>query len=329
MIREIHIHIRERQGSIDLTDPALVTANQKQIIAPVQLKMLAEELSIEKYPLWGRYLFAVGLALTFIIVPIGIFDAFLAFVGIPLTGSDLFNMTLFYVLPFALLVGGWIWELFAEAARRRFQQRVLAAGPYLIERTQGEIVWDGENYHPHVPGVPVRAAWKSNLLLPGPYHFFYERESKLLLSAQPIPTTAKMHPLSDTLSATGLSPDEQALQAIQSALSQVLGFTALDLEANRQGQLSTEQQKHWKQSWTPDPDVQSIDGEVKVEVRRSTEDMAPDDYYYVIDGLHVKVQPLDGRVERVLVSGIHYRVYYINRSSPYLLSIEPLQAPSR
>lgn len=329
MIRAIHISIRERQESIDLTDTALVTANQKQIIAPVQLKMLAEELSIEKNPLWGRYLFAIGLALIFIVVPIGIFQAYMAIVGrpLPLTGT----MTLFYALPFALLVGGWIWEFFAEAGRRRLQQRVLVAGPYLIEQTQGEVVWDGENYHPHVPGVPLRAARMSKLLLPGPYHFFYERENKLLLSAQPILTTATMQPLPDTLSATGLSPDKQALQAIQSALFQVLGFTALDLETNRQGQLSTDQQKRWEQSsMRPDPDVQSIEGEVKVEARRSTEDtLIPDEYSYVIGGLSMSVRPSNGRAERVLVSGIRYRVYYINRSSLYLLSIEPLQAPGR
>ncbi len=312
---------RARQEKIDLTDPVLVRANQEETILPIQLTMLTEELSVLKYPPLGTILFLGGGALLLLISVCSIVPQLITH---SFSGFDWV-----FVLVFAVTVVGGIWELIALLARRRYQQQLLAAGPYLVKRTQGEVIWDGVRYSPHVPGMRVLRASMTIPLLPGPYDFFYEPESKLVLSAQPIRTTASMLCLPDTFSATGLPPDEQARQAIQSALYQVLDFTILDLQANRQGQLSTKQQPPPWFPRRPDQEVQSVEGEVEAQIQASSSD--DDEYYYVIDELELELPRSNVTVKNALVSGLRYRVYYMDRGHSHhqLLSIEPLQAPSR
>jgi hypothetical protein len=87
------------------------------------------------------------------------------------------------------------------------------------------------------------AASAASLPPPGPYHFYYLAESRVLLSAQPIHTYTSALAYPGLLAETGLPGNEQAVLALQQALCHALGFSLDDLAYNRQGLLSDRQRR--------------------------------------------------------------------------------------
>lgn len=304
---------RGRQGVSYLSDPALVAANEQGVLTPPQLFRLATR----------KHHSTAGCLLLILALMFGSCTGasfFYAAAQSPFNPAWLGAL----VLPFIAGVVGWILFSAGQAARRRFIDDVANGGyVYPIERTQGEIVWDGSNYVSRTPGGSLGI--KGKQLAPGPYVFYYTRDPFLVISVQPIHTHTQMLPLPGTLAATGLPGDEQSRLAIQYALCQALSFTLADLDANRQGFISNEQARRFRRH-IPQV-VLALTGEISYSSSSSDDSTS---YFYNIGGLRFDVSEA---ATIALVSDIPYCVYYFPRKrrwySDTLLSVEPLQAPRR
>jgi hypothetical protein len=104
----------------------------------------------------------------------------------------------------------------------------LAAGD--VQQADGVVAWRRRRYAAEFPG---RAFWTNNsvtALPPGPYRFYYLPRSGYVLSAQPLPgmMTAGMTGMGETA-------------GLDQVLGSVVGFSAGDVEANRDGRLGAGQ----------------------------------------------------------------------------------------
>lgn len=120
--------------------------------------------------------------------------------------------------PIALLVA-------IQGVRLALTRRDLEAGE--VQQADGLVVWRGHRYAAEFPG---RAFWSSNTvagLPPGPYRFYYLPRSGRVLSAQAMPGLM----VAETMPGG-------ALATLDGVLGQVIGFSAGDIELNRQGQLA-------------------------------------------------------------------------------------------
>lgn len=95
-----------------------------------------------------------------------------------------------------------------------------------IEEGQGEVVWKRGNYVAEVGGRRLRPVRGDGLnLLCGPYRFYYLPQTGALLSAEPLASWER----------------RQAIAELQQALAQTNHFSLDSLEANRRGELATDQ----------------------------------------------------------------------------------------
>lgn len=214
------------------TDPAQIAANRQGIVTQEQRTLL------DKGP--GRLHGFVALLFSFSILSTCLLIAVVIqqlFAGEFRTATAVGLITSFMLT----IVLGKLSSVLRRTHKARFQR---AADAFIIERVQGEIVWEREQYIVRTPGFQLTISPKSPPLPPpGPYHFYYVAGQKNLLSMQAIHTFTQAFAQPGTLSATGLPGDEQARQALQLALCSTLGFSLADLDANRRGMLSNAQRR--------------------------------------------------------------------------------------
>ena len=215
-------------------DPAQIAANQQGIMTPEQCALLDK----------GPGCFAALVCVLFVFAMLTSCGAVVA------AGYTLFtgNLTLLvsppvvirFVIPFVLaFVLGNLWSVLRKAHKARFRQ---AVSTLMVEREQGEIVWEHEQYIAHTANFRLKMPPRCPPLPPpGPYHFYFVAGQNILLSAQPIHTFTQALAQPGTLAATGLPGDEQARLALQLALCSTLGFSLADLDANRNGVLNSGQ----------------------------------------------------------------------------------------
>ncbi|MBV9616685.1 MAG: hypothetical protein JO031_14630 [Ktedonobacteraceae bacterium] len=227
--------VQSRRRGYAWSDSAQINANQQGIVTQEQRAMLDKGPGCLYILVFCLFIFSIVTTCITIVTVI-----YLLFIGkFILLGSDALVRLLILLILTPIL--GKLSSVLRKAHNARFTRDIDAL---VVERGQGEVIWENGRYIARIPGFRlITAAKRLTLPPPGPYHFYYLAGQKILLSAQPIHTFTQAFAQPGMLAATGLTGDEQARLALQMALCSVLGFSLDDLYANSLGMLTDAQRR--------------------------------------------------------------------------------------